>query len=262
MEHWLANVGEWTLFWLLLLLLLCAAEVGYQLARRARPGTQVEAPEVGAIQGAVLGLLALLLGFSFSMTALRFEARKELIRDEANAIGTVYLRTSLLPEPQRTTVRALLRQYVDTRFELQAVGYIPDALKDADTRSAQLQAQLWAQAVTAAERAPASVMTGLFIASLNDMIDMHGKQLAAIRNHIPGPIFFLLIFVAVVAVGLTGYGSGPRHVHSATMTLLVSLLVAAVILLVVDLHRPVRGLITVDTTSMRDVRDSMRPGVQ
>lgn len=262
MEQWLANLSEWTLFWLLLVLLLCAAEVGYRFARRAAAGTHELIPEVAAIQGATLGLLALLLGFSFSMAASRFEARKELIRDEANAIGTVYLRTSLLPEPQRTAVRALMKQYVETRFELQAVGYTPSALKAADANAGRFQAQLWTQTVTAAEQAPTSVMIGLFVASLNDMIDMHGKQVAAMRNRIPAPIFFLLFFVAVVAVGLTGYGSGPRHARSATLTLFVSLLVTAVIILVVDLHRPVRGLITVDMASMRDVRDSMQPAAK
>jgi hypothetical protein len=259
MEQWLSNLSEWTLFWLLLVLLLGAAETGYRLARRATAGTQETIPEVAAIQGATLGLLALLLGFSFSMAATRFEARKELIRDEANAIGTVYLRTSLLPEPQRTAVRVLLRQYVETRFELQAVGYIPEQLKAVDANAGRLQGQLWAYAVTAAEQAPDSVMIELFVASLNDMIDMHGKQLAAMRNRIPAAIFFLLFFVAIVAVGLTGYGSGPRHARSATLTLLVSLLVAAVIMLVVDLHRPVRGMIVVDMASLRDVRDSMNP---
>jgi len=258
MEQWLGDLGEWTLFWLLLALLLAAAETGYWLARRATARAQETMTEVAAIQGAVLGLLALLLGFSFAMAAARFEARKELIRDEANAIGTVYLRTSLIPEPQRTAVRALLRQYVETRFELQTRGYMPNALKAADADAGRLQAQLWAHAVTAAEQAPDSVMIELFVASLNDMIDMHGKQVAAIRNRIPAPIFLLLFFVAIVSVGLTGYGSGPRHARSMSLTLLVSLLVAAVIMLVVDLHRPVRGMITVDLTSLRDVRDSMQ----
>ena len=257
MEQWLVTLSEWTLFWVLLALLLVAAETGYWFARRAAAGKDAPIPEVAAIQGAALGLLALLLGFSFSMAATRFEARKELIRDEANAIGTVYLRTGLLPEPQRSAIRALLKQYVETRFELQATGYMPAALKATDAISGQLQAQLWAQAVAAAEQTPASVMVGLFVSSLNDMIDMHGKQMAAIRNRIPSPIFLLLFFVAIVAVGLTGYGSGPRHARSATLTLLVSLLVSAVILLVVDLHRPTRGMIVIDLASLRDVRNNM-----
>jgi hypothetical protein len=261
MEQWLADINEAVLFVVLLLVMLGAAEVGFRLARRNTAGTHQALPEVAPIQGAILGLLALLLGFSFSMAASRFEERKALIRDEANAIGTAYLRTSLLPEPQRTAVRALLAQYVATRFELQAKGYTPSGLKTADAASGRLHGQLWAQAAAAAEQAPTSVMAGLFIASLNDLIDMHGKQVAAMRNRIPASIFFLLFFVAVAALGLTGYGSGPRHVHSAVLTLVVSLLVVSVITLIIDLHRPVRGMITVDMASMRDVRDGMKPTV-
>ena len=100
-------------------------------------------------------------------------------------------------------------------------------------------------------------MVALFVSALNDMIDMDGKQLAALRNRIPVPIFLLLFLVAFVAVGITGYGSGQRHRESASLTVLVSLLIAAVIILVVDLHRPTRGLIALDLSSLTQVRQNL-----
>jgi len=103
------------------------------------------------------------------------------------------------------------------------------------------------------------VMVALFVSALNDMIDMDGKQLAALRNRIPAPIFLLLFLVAIVAVGITGYGSSQHHRESASLTLLVSLLIASVIILVVDLHRPARGLITIDLSSLTQLRQSVAP---
>jgi hypothetical protein len=242
----------------LLVIFVGAAETGFRLAlRRTTETSDRDAAEITTIQAAVLGLLALLLGFTFSMAASRFEARKELVRDEANAIGAAWLRAQLLPEPQQANAARLLRRYVDTRFELQDASRAPDALGGVHARTGEIQNQLWVEAMAAAERDPRSVMTGLFVQSLNDMIDMHGKQMAAVRNRIPGSIFALLCFVAVVAVGLTGYGSGAARKRNFVLTLVVSLLVTAVITLIVDLHRPTRGFITVDQQNMIDTRDSM-----
>ena len=254
MEQWFAEQNEFLIFVFLFLTLVLIAEVGHRIAGWVRASHAGTAIEIQSIQGAVLGLLALLLGFTFAMAAERFQARKDLLRDESNAIGTVALRTALLPEPQRSNIVKLLPGYVDTRIELQQKGYLPDAVRDVSARAGKLQAQIWAEAVAAAERAPQSVMVALFVSALNDMIDMDGKQLAALRNRIPVPIFLLLFLVAFVAVGITGYGSGQRHRESASLTVLVSLLIAAVIILVVDLHRPTRGLIALDLSSLTQVR--------
>jgi len=258
-EQWVSEQNEFLLFLVVLVALVLFAEVGHRIARRMRAAHPEATGEVSSIQGAVLGLLALLLGFTFAMAAERFQARKELVRDEANAIGTVALRTQLLPEPQRSNVAKLLPGYVENRIELQQKGYLRDAVREISARAGTLQAQIWAEAVAAAERAPQSVMIGLFVSALNDMIDMDGKQLAALRNRIPAPIFLLLFLVAIVAVGITGYGSSQHHRESASLTLLVSLLIASVIILVVDLHRPARGLITIDLSSLTQLRQSVAP---
>lgn len=257
MDTWLRDVNEGFLFVLLLSLLVCAAELGFQIARRARARGE-PAHEATAIQGAVLGLLALLLGFTFSLAVDRYEARKELIRDEANAIGTTYLRAKFLPEPQQTRIIELLRRYVNTRFELQEAGASFVGLHAVHDRSSRVQNDMWEQTISAAALTPESKTTALFIESLNETIDMHGKQMSSIRHRISVWIFVLLFLVALAATGLTGYASSSDRKQSAVLNLVVCLLISAVILLIFDLQRPARGLITVDMGSMSDARDGMR----
>jgi hypothetical protein len=258
MEVWMHEVNEFLLFSGFLAALVGVAELGYRLSRRVHPGDAEVSSQVAATQAAVLGLLALLLGFTFSLAMARFEARKELLRDEANAIGTTYLRSELLPEPMRGRVAGLLRNYLSTRFELHEVSFMPDKLLEVHQRSSVLQSLLWADAVSAARAAPESEMVALFVDSLNETIDMHGMRMAAVRNHVPSWIFVLLFLVAIVALGLTGYASGPKHKQAFVLNSLVALLIGAVTLLIFDLHRPARGFIRVELASMEDLRASMK----
>jgi hypothetical protein len=257
MDGWMRDVNELIVFALLFALMLAASEIGFTLARRFHAAGGAPSSEVSAIQGAVLGLLALLLGFSFSVAMSRFEARKELIRDEANVIGTAYLRTELLPEPHRTNVARAMRQYLDTRFELQKLGFAPDALRATHRRSGELQARMWADITTVARAHPESETMALVVSSMNELIDAHGMQMAAVRNRVPSSIFALLFCVAIASLGLTGYASGPFHRQNAALTFVVALLVTAVILLIFDLHRPARGVITVDLSAYEDLRAAL-----
>ncbi len=258
-QRWLSSPDEGTIFVLLMVLFLGASELGLHLGRRLSRDSDHDRDlqEMSTIQAAVLGLLALLRGFTFSMAASRFEARKELVRDEANAIGTTYLRAQLLPEPYKSNAARLLRQYVDTRLELQQAGHIPESLAGINVRTAHLQDQLWSEAVAAADKDPRSVPTGLFIQSLNDTIDMHAKQVAQLRNRIPFPIFLLLCLVAIAAMAMTGYGCGVDRDRNFPLTLTMSLVIASVIVLIVDLHRPTQGLITIDQRNLIELRESM-----
>ena len=166
-------VPLWGLFLAMCVLTWLALEGGYRLGRWRHDATSDEkdAP-VGAMVAAVLGLLAFMLAFTFSMAASRFESRRQAVLEEANAIGTTYLRARLLPEPQRGEVAKLLREYVDVRVRGIREGKIAEAV----ARSEELHEQLWSQATAAAEKNPGSIMTGLFIQSLNDVIDLHAKR--------------------------------------------------------------------------------------
>lgn len=240
-------------------LALGAAEAGFRLGRRERPGIAAAHSQIGTIQASVLGVLALLLGFSFAMAASRFDARKQLVLDESNAIGTALLRARLLPEPHAQKIPALLRQYVDARLAFYQAGIDPAGLRAANDDTARLHEQLWLEAAAVAAEDRYAVASGLLVQALGDVIDLHAKRVAALENHVPGSIFLLLHFAAMVAMGLTGYACGAAGSRNLAATATASLLIAAVILLIVDLDRPRRGLIQAGQQSLLDLRDSLRP---
>src|SRR5262250_2229764 len=142
----------WALFIVILLVVLLSVEFGYRLGkyRRSRHEEEKEAP-VGTMVGATLGLLAFLLAFTFGLAAARFDTRRQVLLDEANAIGTTYLRAGMLPE-RREDIRTLLRDYVDVRLAAVRSGILTEGIR----RSEHLQEQLWAQAEALGETHPTS----------------------------------------------------------------------------------------------------------
>lgn len=234
---------------------MASAEIGFRLGRHARPKTdETVRSQLGVMEASVLGILALLLGFAFSMAASRFDMRRQQILDEANAIGTTYLRASLLPEPHKSKAAGLLRQYVDARIEFYDSGVDVARFRRACELAEKLQAELWDIATAAGLEDPRAVTTGLFIQSLNDVIDFHAKRVTAQTNRIPLAIFVMLYFVAISGMGLAGYATGTGGRRLPVPTITAALMISAVILLIVDLHRPREGMIRLGQQSMLDLR--------
>ena len=246
----------WALFGITLVLVLLAVEAGYRIGRWRKGRTEHEGEiPVGAIVAAILGLLAFLLAFTFGMAASRFELRRELVLDEANAIGTTYLRAALVPEPHRKEIRTLLRSYVDLRLE----GVEPGMTAQAVTRSEEVQGRLWAQAVSAAEKKPTPI-TGLFIQSLNEVIDLHAKRVTmGMRNRIPFTVWAALYVTAILAMIGVGYQQGLTSTTRTLATLVLAVTFSGVLWLLADLDRPQEGLIKVSQQAMIDLRRSMTP---
>jgi len=254
------NSGLLDLFplWALLLItvgvVLLSVEVGYRLGEYRRRSSEVEqeAP-VGAMVGATLGLLAFMLAFTFGLAASRFEDRRQVVLDEANAIGTTYLRAAMLPQPLGTEARALLCEYVDVRLEAAQQGNVDQAV----LKSEQLHARLWSQAVAAAEK-DRSPITGLYIQSLNEVIDLHAKRvMAAFGSRIPEAIWVALYLLATLAMLAMGYHAGLTSARRSVAILALALAFSAVLYLIADLDRPGRGLLQVSQQSMIDLRKSM-----
>jgi hypothetical protein len=238
--------------------LLLATEIGYQIGKREEVSIDDHAKsQINAVQAAILGLLALLLGFTFSMAMSRFETRKQMVLDESNAIGTAYLRAQLLPEPTRKEVSQLLRQYIEARLDFYAADIDTRRLQAAKEQTARLQSQLWSYAAAWGKQEPRAVTAGLLLSSLNEVIDLHSKGLTALENHVPEIIMFLLYFVALVATGLIGYCCGLAGRRNFVVTLAASVLIAVVIMVIVDLDRPRRGLIRVGLVRMEELRGSL-----
>ncbi|MGB7912657.1 MAG: hypothetical protein WCF59_10580, partial [Desulfobaccales bacterium] len=204
-----------------------------------------------------LGLLALLLGFTFSMAVSRYDARKQVVLEESNAIGTTFLRAQLLPEPPREEVSNLLRRYVEVRLEFYEAGNNQKILREVKDKTERLQNQLWTDGAALGEKDPRAVTTGLFLQSLNEMIDLNAKRISALENHVPVVTLVLLYFVAIMATGLIGYGCGLSGVRKFFVTIILSILISAVIMVIIDLNRPSMGLIRVNQQRMLDLRDSL-----
>jgi hypothetical protein len=250
------GIPEWLVFPATIAAFLLAAKGGFLLGARvrARMGSGGVA-EMGTTVGGLLGLLGLLLAFTFGMAGERFERRKTLVIEEANAIGTAWLRTDLVPEPQRSQARAALREYTQARLD--AVD--PSRRDEALARSERIQVPLWSAAAAAAAAAPTAPVA-LFVAAVNEVIDMHARRVAAaLRNPIPPAIFGTLYAVAVLVLGSLGYARGLTDDRSAVATVVLSLVLAVVILLILDLDRPYAGLLTVSQQAMQDVRAMMGP---
>ncbi len=238
--------------------LLASARIGNALGQRAREKSNERArSQVTTAQAAVFGLLALLLAFTFSMAAGRFDTRKQLVLQEANAIGTAFLRADLLSADARAQSQALLRRYIDVRLDFYEAGTdVPKVEKSLRTTE-DLQSALWAIAVTESQRDLRSVPVGLYTSSLNEVIDLHAKRTIALIDHVPNTILWILFAVASLSMLAMGYGNGldgQKYRFSSTTT---AVLIALVILLIVDLDRPRRGLIEVSQKSMIDLKQTL-----
>lgn len=233
-----------------LLLILGAGEVGHRLGERA---ALRGAPGVSTLEAAILGLLALMIGFTFSMALSRFEARRDGVVVEAAAIGTTALRARLLPAPHDREVVKLLRDYVQLRLGLIQRAVSLREFSDEIARSNAIQEALWRQAKAVAAKDNAMVPTGLFLQSLNEMIDDQDKRLAAFYNRLPPIIVIALYGVAIVGIGFAGYGSGVETRRSRLPVHVAGMLVAAMVLLIQDIDRPGAGFIKVSQQSMANV---------
>jgi hypothetical protein len=253
-EGFLFNVPEWVIGLALLVAMLVSLQIGRRYGEHDRRTLGEINEEAFNLSGAALGLLALLLAFTYSVASTHFDLRKSLVLKEANAIGTAWLRSDFAPEAQRRELRDLLREYVDLRVNFSASGL--DATRHAamlaDTD--RLQARLWNTTVRAFEGRATTQVEALAVAAMNDVFDAHAERLRAHRDHVPDVVIELLIVVALAAVGLLGSGAGrngePRHWLRA----LLPLLIVAVILLIIDLDRPREGLVQVSQAPLLDLQ--------
>lgn len=261
-EEILFGLNEWFIFAIIIVLLLLATEIGFRLGRRgqSKNGEHTRS-QVNTLQATSLGLVALLLGFSFSMAMIRFDLRKQLVLDEANGIGTAYLRAQLLQEPLRKEVSSLLRRYVDVRLEFYQAGNNQEKLQKVNDDTERLHKELWSYAIATGREFPISIPAGLFVRSLNDLIDLHAKRVTALENHVPESVLILLCFAATLSLGLVGYGAGMGRLRNILPTLISVILIASVILLIIDLDRPRRGLIKVSQQRMVDLQGSFKRSV-
>lgn len=243
---------EWIVVALLVLLLAFSAECGYRFGRSRAKGQNGRETYL-THEASALGVLALLLGFTFSLAAQRFETRRNLILEEANAVGTAALRAQLLPQPIASETGALLQRYALARIALSEAGIDLSRRSAAIKEAEELQNEIWKLAHAALDLNRLDVGTGLYIESLNTVIDAHEKRITAFSYHIPDAIYLLIFGVGALAFGLSGAAAGVNQSRSRLPTFVMVVLVSSVVLFIADLDRPQRGLLTISDQSLRDV---------
>jgi hypothetical protein len=218
-----------------------AAQFGIWLGRR-RGLQEAEREDFGVVQAATLTLLGLIIGFSFSMAMTRYDQRKNYEESEANAIGTEYVRTELLPDADQETVRALLRRYLTLRLEFyqrRGNGELPRI----NAETSRVQAQLWAGVRTPAVAKP-SIVTGLAVSGMNDVLNSQGYTQAAWWNRIPSAAWIFMFLMAIFANLMVGYGA-RNATREAGLLIVLPMVVSIAFLLIADIDSPGRGLIRI-----------------
>lgn len=249
--------------WLALALLFLFAilvEAGFRLAVfTGAVSDDARREQITASRDALGVLLSLLLGFTLAMALPRYDLNRQLVLEEANAIGTASLRAEMLPSPQRETVHDLLLAYTRARlaFSLARVDF--DELEQSQAHTKQLQSQLWTQAEAAAQSSPTPIAS-LFVQSLNEMFDLSEKRMAALENRIPQTIWLMLALIGALTCLLFGYAARCRF---WLVSVVIPLMIAIVVGLIADLDSPRNGSINTDLRSLerveRDLEQSPAP---
>jgi len=230
-------------------IVLLSIELGWRIGnyRHQHVEKDINQP-ISATVGATLGLLAFLLAFTFGMAANRYDTRKQIVIEEANAIGTTYLRVDFLPEQLRDHAWDLLYEYTGLR----AGGASSIMSSQGISKSASIQDRLWIVADDA-KNISDTVATGLFIQSLNEMIDLDAVRVAALRNRIPDSIWSMLFIVTIFSMLALGYEFGLTGTRNWVVTLLLMIVFTAVLVLIADLDRPQVGWVQVSQQPLLDL---------
>lgn len=222
-------------------------------AKKERINHKIGAGATEMLPTTILGLLALLLGFTFSMAISRYDDRNLLVVKEANAIGTAYLRSDAFPEAEGNKYKDLLREY--TLHRISYFQRIRTEHNDYQNQTQRLQGLLWNQTIKMA--ADRTALSTAFLQANNDLIDIDSERIFASENHVPDLVFYVIIFITTLGLGTLSYTLGLRRQQILT-PLILSLLFSVVITLIQDLDRPGRGLIQAHQGSLIRAYESIR----
>ena len=250
------NQNSLLIITILFITLVIAIEMGYRIGRKYDPRSNKEAKShIQAIQTSLLGILALLLGFTFSLSLQRYDNRNVAVVDESVAIGAAYLRSQLLPDSVRDDAQQLFRDYIDVRVAETTVSLAdPKDRLVLLTQATEKQQALWHYAMTALDEDDRPATTGLFIQSLNDLINSYENRNAALDRHIPEIVLFLLYGTFIMTWGIVGYASGVTGHRTSFVAYIMLLLIVLLVFVIIDLDRPRRGLIEINHTSLYDMQ--------
>ena len=232
-----------------------SAWIGASLLRKKLPLEEGARDSFGVVQAATLTLLALIIGFSFSMAVDRYNQRKNFEEEEANAIGTEYARADLLPPVAAAKVRALLMEYLEQRLKFYTVRD-REKLQQISARTAQLQTEMWAAVVAPANRQSTPVMA-LAVSGMNDVLNTQGYTQAAWWNQIPREAWLMMVAIAICCNLLVGYGTQSAPGKTALL-LVLPLVISISFYLIADIDSPRRGYIVITPQNLTSLAESLR----
>ena len=256
-------VPIWLLFAGTVFFVMLSVELGRRLSHRARRTSRDEKPSsASAIAGSASGLVAFMLAFTFGIVTNRFDTRKSLVREEANIIGTAYLRTDFLPEPERAEAKTLLKDYLADRIDAAATirsgEMSPEELEASLEKANRTHTRLWAMAVENARRDTNSHVAALYIESLNDLIDIHSVRVAiAVQARVPMGIWTALLAITFLGMVALGYSMGIAASTRPLVEPALALSFSVVISLIAVLDRPHTSYIRVSQQPFIDLLQSM-----
>jgi hypothetical protein len=250
------RLSTWELWLIIAAIVLGFVALGYLAGRVLRKHVDSLREPVGVVQGALLALVGLVLAFGLSLAIGRYDSRRTAVVDDANAIGTTYLRAQTLSEPARTRSLELLKRYTDASIRLSLAVPTTARFRQAIADEDGLQRQLWGLAGNALRGAPQDSAPRLYVETLNEMIDQQTVRVAALNNRIPTAVLVLEVFGTAIAFGLLALYTA-MHGRGATTVFLAGALVTVLLLVIFDLDRPTRGLIRVPDAPLVALRTSM-----
>lgn len=258
------SIPIWVLLLTTILLVLLSLEIGYLLGHRSRRKSEDEKESpVSAIAGSVLGLVAFILAFTFGIVSDRYESRKALVREEANSIGTTWLRTDFMAEPDGTESKSLLKQYVADRIaftdRLRSGSMSQEEQAEAMAKVGSIHRRLWELAVVNARKDMNSDVAALYIDSLNGLIDLHAMRVAvALQARIPGGIWASLAALTFLGMLAVGYQMGIAGSKRSFVQPILAISFSVVIALIASLDRPQTTFIKVSQQPFIDLLNSMK----
>lgn len=239
---------------------LIALEIGSRLGKARQERDPHGTAGTGAVDGAIFGLMGLLLAFTFSGAATRFDARRTLILEESNTISTAYLRLDLLPVEPRMKLKEDFRQYVDSRLAIYRALPDIEMAKEELRKSAEVQSRIWSRAVAATKEVNSPAVTSLLLSNINDMIDITLTRTVAMQTHPPAIIFIVLMVMVLASAVLAGHNMSAAKIRNWTHRLTFATLMTLALYLIFDLEFPRFGLIRIDSFDqlLIDVRNTMK----
>ncbi len=254
MPEYIQSLPIFLIFFIIAFLSLVSFELGFRISKFVHMKlNSMETKTIGQISTGLLGMLAFVLAFTFSMAASQYEKRKQMVLQEANAVSTAYLRADLIDEPYANELKQLLKEYVDIR--LAAVN--KENTAKSIVRSVEIHQLLWTQVRTAAKTSP-NTNTSLMVQSVNEVIDMHEKRITAgLRDKIPMSIWIVLFGISVMAMLTIGIELGISGSRKIIVIIPMMLAFAALTTLIVELNRPQDGILKVGQESMISLQKSI-----